>query len=368
MLQSTRRSAWRRSALLIVAAVLVMTVMTACGNKGSNGHSLEFKGVSGGEVVATYKDGKVTKPEFDKYLALYALNQPDYEAILSIPQFQEMILEQYIAFKVLGSKATGDTLKQANKDVYEQLKAYKDYKKSNKDFEAKAKEKKITDADMATYMMLTAATVAHVNSLVTDEDIAAAFKELEADFAVSNVRHILVATKETNQETGEQKELRTLEEALKRAEEVKAKLDAGGDWDELAKQYSDDPGSKDKGGLYEGYPGGQWVEPFKMATFEQEIGVVGPPVETDFGYHIIKVESRDVKTYDQLSDAEKEQVKNAAAYKYMETFMAEEMPNQDVKITLPEPEQPAESETPAGEGDTDTEAPAETPAGDNASK
>jgi foldase protein PrsA len=349
MLQSSRKSAWRRSALLTVAAVLVMTMLAACGGGNKGEHTLEFKGVSEGEVVATYKDGKVTQAELDKYLAIFGVTQPSYEQIITIPQFQEMILEQYVSYKVLAGQASEESLKKAREDVDAQLKEYKEYLKTDTALEAKVKEKKISDDDMSTFLMLTSAVVAHVNSLVTEDDIKKAFETAQADYAVSTVRHILVATTEQNQETGETKEVRKDEEALARANEVKAKLDAGGSWDELAKTYSDDPGSKDKGGLYEAAEGGKWVPPFKQAVFEQEIGKIGEPVKSDFGYHVIVVEKRDVKTYDQLTEEQKEQVKSTAAYTYMEKFMTDEMPKQELKITLPEPE-PTEGAEEGAEG------------------
>lgn len=349
MLHSTRKSAWRRSALLTIAAVLVMTMLAACGGGNKDDYSFEFKNVSEGETVATYKDGKVTKAEFDKYLAIFGVSQPSYEQIITIPQFQQIILEQYVSYKILAGKASEESLKKAREDVDKQLEEYKEYLKTDAELEKKVKEKKISDADMGTFLMLTSAVVAHVNSLVTDEDIAKAFEAAKADYAVYNVRHVLVQTTEQNQETGETKELRTDEEALARAKEAKAKLEAGESWDAVAKQYSDDPGSKDKGGLYENVEGGGWVEAFKKAAFEQELNKIGEPFKSDHGYHVMVVEKREVKTYDQLTDEKKEEVKGTAASAYMEKFMADEMKQQDLKITLPEPE-PTEGAEEGAEG------------------
>lgn len=354
MFHTKKKPAWRRNTLLATAAVLAMTMLAACGGgSGGNkddGYSLEFKDTSGGAVVATYKDGKVTQDELDKYLAVFTITQPAYEQIVAIPQFQEMIVEQYVSYKVLANRASEDVLKEARAKVDEQLKSYKEYVKNDAEVAAKVKEKNISDNDMATFLLLESAVVAHVNSLVTDEDITKTFEETQADYAVSNVRHILIATTETNQQTGESKEIRTDEEALAIAKEVKGKLDAGGDWDALALEYSDDPGSKEKGGLYEDKPGSTWVEPFKIAAFEQEVGVIGEPVKSDFGYHVIQVDKRDAKTYDQLTDAQKEQVKMSSAYKYLEAFMSDEMPKQELKVTLPEPS-PTDDASAEGEGD-----------------
>jgi foldase protein PrsA len=73
---------------------------------------------------------------------------------------------------------------------------------------------------------------------------------------------------------------------------VEAKLKGGMKFEDAAKQYSQDPGSKDKGGELGFFTKTQMVAPFADAAFSQEVGVVGPPVKSPFGYHIIQVESK----------------------------------------------------------------------------
>lgn len=75
-----------------------------------------------------------------------------------------------------------------------------------------------------------------------------------------------------------------------RAEEVIRKLGEGGDFAELAKEYSEDPGSKENGGLYEDVRTGQMNSTFEKAALALEPGdYTKTPVETDFGYHVIKL-------------------------------------------------------------------------------
>jgi foldase protein PrsA len=111
---------------------------------------------------------------------------------------------------------------------------------------------------------------------VGESDIKAYFDKNRTLFdkpAQVRARHILVA------------------DAAK-AKEVMAKLKAGGSWDALAKQYSTDPASKDKGGELGFFGRGQMVGPFQDAAFSAKVNQIVGPVKSPFGYHVIQVEEK----------------------------------------------------------------------------
>ena len=73
------------------------------------------------------------------------------------------------------------------------------------------------------------------------------------------------------------------------AQEVKDELDDGGDFAELAREYSQDPGSAENGGDLGCNTKGGFVPEFEDAAFDAEEGEIVGPVETEFGYHVLEV-------------------------------------------------------------------------------
>jgi peptidyl-prolyl cis-trans isomerase C len=77
-----------------------------------------------------------------------------------------------------------------------------------------------------------------------------------------------------------------------KAKELRAKIVAGGDFAQLAKENSTDTGSKEQGGSLGYFVKGQMVPEFETAAFNMGKGDVSEPVHTNFGWHIIKIDDR----------------------------------------------------------------------------
>lgn len=81
-------------------------------------------------------------------------------------------------------------------------------------------------------------------------------------------------------------------EIIEKLNKIKTDIENGDDFGTKASLYSDDPGSSSKGGLYENISRGKFVPEFDAVAFNLEEGEISKPVETEFGFHIIKLEKR----------------------------------------------------------------------------
>jgi len=158
---------------------------------------------------------------------------------------------------------------------------------------------------------------------ISQEEVEAYFERNREEYGTPKkvrARHILFGV--DPDATEEQREA-----ARNKAWVVMEQAKAGKDFAELAKTYSDDPGSKEKGGDLGFFTKDRMVEPFSEAAFAMEPGDVSEPVLTRFGWHVIKVEAVQEAKTPSLGEVEdqirEELVAEAAkrfAYNKAETF------------------------------------------------
>ncbi|MFI5057540.1 MAG: peptidyl-prolyl cis-trans isomerase [Candidatus Acidiferrales bacterium] len=136
---------------------------------------------------------------------------------------------------------------------------------------------------------------------VSDDDLKAQYQQNIQQYQVPNrvhVEHILLMTVgKTDAE---------VEEIRKKAEDLLKQAKRGGNFEDLAKKNSEDPGTKDKGGDLGWIVQGQTVAEFEKAAFSLPKGSISDLVKTQYGFHVIKVldkETAHTKSFDEVKDS-----------------------------------------------------------------
>jgi len=147
-----------------------------------------------------------------------------------------------------------------------------------------------------------------ITSELKPDDAAyhAYYDEHKAQYETVTASHILIRFKGSQVAVRPGEKDLTEEEALAKAQDIRKKLQAGGDFAALAKTESDDTSNSEKGGSLGNFGHGRMVAPFDQAAFSLPVGQISEPVKSQFGYHIIKVEAHVSKTFDEAKpDIEK---------------------------------------------------------------
>lgn len=134
----------------------------------------------------------------------------------------------------------------------------------------------------------------------TDSDLMMMYNQNQANFRLPervNVRHILLMTQ--GKPAGDEAKIKA------KADDLVKQLRAGADFADMVKKNSEDTGSVAKGGEYDNVVRGQMDPAFEKAAFSQKPMIIGDPVKSVYGYHIIQVLSHEdarIKPFAEVKD------------------------------------------------------------------
>lgn len=253
--------------------------------------------VSPTSVVVTVNGAGITAAELDRQMGMIMSSMrnrlpPEQLAQLG-PRFRDQAINQLVAKELLNQEvekaqitASAEEIAEAKAKIEASLpegmtlaQVLEQRKVSAEEFEKEFSE------EFRINKLIEQQTSSLTN--VGVDEAKAFYAENPEQFAqpeTATARHILIGF-----EPSDSDEVKAEKKA--KAEQIRAQLVGGADFAELAAKESDDPGSKNNGGVYT-FPRGQMVPEFEEASFTQNIGDIGPLVETRFGYHIIKVDER----------------------------------------------------------------------------
>ena len=223
------------------------------------------------------------------------------------------IIDSLIIIKLLEKYAEENNITVTDEEVNEQVKLLMDTYPSEKDFEKYLKEKGIDKRFLEGVLrsqLLSSKIYNKVTAdvIVTEDEVKQYYEDNKNTFFLVPVSvkasHILAMfpwKEDNSEETQEGRE-----EALEKIKMVEDKLKDGGDFEDLARQYSDDGTSGENGGDLGYISKGQMVEEFEEALFALDIEEVSGIVETEYGFHIIKATDREeeyIQKFDEVEES-----------------------------------------------------------------
>jgi peptidyl-prolyl cis-trans isomerase C len=258
------------------------------------------------EILARVGNKNITKADIEALISFYPANQ---QAIIRMdPKNEEALLNNYVTILAVAETARRQGFDK-EKNMRKQIQILSDEHLAKGYVQKNVLSKvKVTDKDVEEYYKN------HPKEFEKPETVKA--------------RHILIGFKGDMTED-QKKELR------KKAEDVLKKAKGGDDFAQLASEYSDDPGSKTKGGELGYFPKGNMVPEFENAAFNLKPGEISNVIETPYGYHIIKVEDKkaaEMPAFDSIKEQVRVKATQDAEQKKINEFI--EKAKKDTKATI----------------------------------
>ncbi len=245
------------------------------------------------EVIVESKAGNITKEEL-------------YQSMKE--KYGEQALQELLYQKVLA-----ENYEVTDKEVEEKVAELKEELGEN--FELVLQQNQLKDEEelkevLKDQLLMEKAALKDVK--VSEDEVKKRYEEYKPEIKAS---HILVEDEKT-------------------AQEVKKKLEEGAKFEDLAKEYSQDPGSAAQGGDLGFFGPGKMVPEFEEAAYALEVNKISEPVKSQNGFHIIKVtEKKEKESYEEMKDELEYELKLAQLdQNKIQEVLKRELDAADVKI------------------------------------
>lgn len=287
--------------------LLLMLLMLTAGCSSTSGKS---------DLIGKVNGQGITRSDYDNMLKLQKVVYQEQNGVKleessdALKQVQNQVFNQLVDQQLLKAEAQKQGISVSDQDVSTALSQFK----TDPGYEKVLKDAGLSEADLKSIIkdnLIAQKAYGEMEKKfsISDAEIKDYYQQHQADYkdeAGMQIYHILVKT-ETE------------------ARDIIARLKNGSDFAQLAKQYSQDPGSKDQGGYTGiGNADSSWVAPFKEAALKLKAGeFTEQPVKSEFGYHIIKagkqVEAQQ-KSLDQVQNDIRSTLQNQKTYQALQAL------------------------------------------------
>jgi peptidyl-prolyl cis-trans isomerase C len=275
--------------LPFLLSMVLLSVLSLWGQQAAPAN-----GAAADPVVLTVGSERITRSMFQAIIDSMPAQQ---QAQLTTPDARRSLAEQVAELKVMAQEARMRKLDQS----------------------AAVRAKVALQSDQilanAVYQELTAGNA-------DDADLRAYYAAHKQDWDQVKARHILIRMQGSRVPVREGHKDLTDEEALAKAKEVRAKIVAGAKFEDQAQAESDDTGSGENGGDLGTFGAGQMVPEFDEVVFKAPVGQVTEPIKTAYGYHLILVEERKSKPFEDARGEIEQKIRPEMGQKAIEALKA----------------------------------------------
>lgn len=262
--------------------------------------ALLLTGCSSDPTVAEVNGEKILKSEFETNFNTYKSQVesqagPDVwkeqtpDGRTRLQEAQDQILDMLVDTRLVAAKSASLGVTVEDSAVEKEIESARAYFQTEDKFNEFLKTQELTLEDLKEMLrkeMLFNAYYDKINenTVINDQEIEAYYNANMDQYREVQASHILLATEDE-------------------AKAVKARLDAGENFEALAKELSKDPSAETNGGSLGSFSPGAMVPAFDAAVFAMEKGQISDPVQTDYGFHIIRCEGKQQKTLEEASES-----------------------------------------------------------------
>jgi parvulin-like peptidyl-prolyl isomerase len=298
----------KRNVILIIVSSVVLVVAAA----------LIYFFVFYNKTLATVDGMEVKQKEVDVYMNFIESQSTDGELTGSEEELKALeanIIDSLIVIKLLEKYAEENNITVSSQEISERMETVISSYASEEEFEENLESIGINRSFLEGELkgqLLRKKIYDEVTTekTITDEDAKQYYDDnkevsylIPARVKASHILAVFPWIESGSEETEEGRD-----EALKKIEMVEDRLKIGGDFEELAKQYSDDEMTAGNGGDLGYISKGQTVAEFEEALFSLDEGQISQIIETEYGFHIIKIYDHQEEYYQDFEEV-KESIK-----------------------------------------------------------
>ncbi len=282
------------------------------------------------EVLAKVGDDTITAKDFERKLGL-AKKMSMAGGAMGSPTIEQkrQLLQNMIREKTVLALAKNQGITVTEEEVQKEVENAKS-KLPPEQFQKRMADQGITEEELPNLVRQSLVTRKFAESKTkdlqaTDEELAAEFERMKSagkadrKDETTDVAHILIKVEEGADEAA-------WNAAKEKIDAARTRITGGQKFEDVAKEVSEDPGSKEKGGLYTDVPKGRMVPEFDEKIASTPVGQVSEPFKTKYGWHILTVVAKHAPgpmTLDDVKSSLSERIIRTKRSQVMMTLMQE---------------------------------------------